>query len=80
MSRAPTTGTVIAVASATTSRKQISIRWLRMPFASAISGTTEESMRGRYRMITAAMQGAPRAATGSNSVVLTPRTSPKSRE
>ena len=51
ISRAPTTGTVMAVARATTMRKQISIRWLRMPFASAISGTTEESMSGRYKTI-----------------------------
>ena len=44
---APTTGTVMAVARAMTIRKADSIRWLRTRLASAISGTTEESMRGR---------------------------------
>ena len=35
MSRAPTTGTVMAVARATTTRNAISIRWLLTPLASA---------------------------------------------
>ena len=52
----------------------------RMPLASAISGTMEESMSGRYRTATAARQTAPRTATGTIWLVLTPRISPKSSE
>src|SRR5258708_13507235 len=80
ISKAPTTGTVIAVASATTTRKHISMRWLRMPLASPISGTTEESISGRYSTVIATMQTTPRAATGTTSVVLTPSTSPNTLE
>ena len=56
------------------------MRWPRMPLASAISGTMEESMSGRYRTAMAAMQTTPRAAMGRIWVVLTPRISPNSRE
>ena len=47
MSRAPTTGTVMAVARATTTRKAISMRLLLTPLASPMSGTTDERMSGR---------------------------------
>src|SRR6266566_8716365 len=75
ISRAPTTGTVTAVARATRRRNAISMRWLRTPLASATSGTMEESMRGRYRTATAAMQAMLSAATGRIWVLLTPSTS-----
>ena len=39
ISRAPTTGTVSAVAAASTSRNASSIRWLATPLASAMSGS-----------------------------------------
>ena len=47
ISNAPTTGTVMVVVRATIRRKQISMRYPRMPLASATSGTIEDSMSGR---------------------------------
>ncbi len=44
---APTTGTVMVVAQATTTRKASSMRWGRSPPAAAISGTIEVSIRRR---------------------------------
>ena len=38
------------------------------------------SNNGRYRTTTAAMHATPSTATGTSSVVLTPRTSPNSSE
>ena len=43
----PTTGTVIVAASATTSRKPVSMRWAPTPRASATSGAIEVSISGR---------------------------------
>ena len=45
--RAPTTGTVIVVAQARTTRKAMSVRWGWMPLAVAISGAIELSIRRR---------------------------------
>ena len=47
MSAVPTTGTVIVVASATSSRKPSSMPNGAMPRAWALSGSTEESSSGR---------------------------------
>ena len=80
ISRAPTTGSVMLVASATTTRKHISIRKLDTPRASASSGITEVSMSGRYKKIMAATDTAPSTATGSTSAVPTPNSSPNSSE
>ena len=80
MRRAPTTGTVMVVAQATTTRNAISVRWGRSPRASAISGTMEVSISRRYRTPMARTHTSPRTATGKISLVLTPRISPKSSE
>ncbi len=68
------------MARATTSKKQVCTLALRRPLASATSGTTEDSMSGRKSTAMAAMQPMPSSATGSSSLVLTPRTSPKRSE
>jgi len=47
ISRAPTTGSAMLVASATTTRKHVSTRPLRMPRASPSSGITDDSSSGR---------------------------------
>src|SRR5690348_1335013 len=80
ISRAPVTGTVMVVARASTIRKAISTRRPRMPLASAISGTTEVSVSGRYRAAIAARQTAARTVMGRIWLALTPRISPKSSE
>src|SRR5580658_5941690 len=49
MRREPTTGTAIVVARAITIRKVRSILGPLIPRASAASGMTDESKRGRYR-------------------------------
>ena len=80
ISSAPTTGSAMLVASAMTSRKQISMRWLRTPRASPSSGITEASISGRNSTSTATMHTAPSAATGATSLTLMPSTSPNSSE
>ena len=80
MRRAPTTGTVMVVAQATTTRNAISVRWGRSPRASAISGTMEVSISRRYRTPMARTHTSPRTATGTIWLELTPRISPKSSE
>jgi len=80
ISSVPTTGTVIAVASASTSKKAISIPKVLMPRALATSGRTDESMSGRYRTTMAQMQRPARIAVGANSLGLMPSTSPNSSE
>ena len=80
ISSAPTTGSVMLVARATTTRKAISTRPARVPRASASSGITEVSSSGRNSTPTARMLTAAITATGAISFALTPRTSPNSKE
>src|SRR5579863_9318364 len=80
ISSAPTTGTVMLVARAMTSRNPSSIRRAGTPRASATSGSTEDSRSGRNMTMIAAMLTAPRTTMGSTSSVLTPNTSPNSSE
>src|ERR1700685_822016 len=68
ISSAPTTGRVMLVASATTTRNRVSTRAGRMPRASASSGITEESSSGRYSAMMAATQTAARIAIGRTSL------------
>ena len=67
----------MVVTSATTTRKHISIRWVRTPRASATSGITDAKRSGRYKITTAAMHTTPSTAVASTWLVLTPSTSPK---
>src|ERR1022692_192077 len=80
ISSAPTTGSVMLVASATTTRKYISIRRLRTPRTSASSGITDVSRSGRKRTMMAPTQSAPNPAIGAMSLALTPSTSPNSSD
>src|SRR5579875_1053101 len=79
VSRAPTTGTVRAVAAASTSRNSNSIRGRLTPRASATSGTVEDSSSGRYRMRTATRLATASPSVGSSSPLDTPRMSPNNR-
>src|SRR5580692_10650070 len=78
ISSAPTTGTVMLVASAITSRNARSIRRVDRPRASATSGIAEESINGRNITMIAAMDTAPKTTIGNTSPELTPNTSPNS--
>jgi hypothetical protein len=80
MSSAPTTGTVMDVASPITTRKYSSARRVETPRASAISGSAEVSISGRNATTIATMTATPRPAIGSTSFWLTPYTSPNSSE
>src|SRR5579875_628454 len=80
MSSAPTTGTVMAVARATTTRKARSMGRVRSPRASATWGRAEDNRRGRYRKARAIRHPPARAAVGTSWDVLTPSSSPKRRE
>src|SRR5487761_1250596 len=80
MSSDPTTGTAMVVVRAMTPKKARSMRALRMPLASAASGTTEASSRGRYSTATADMHTTAMAAGGRISLLATPSTSPNSSE
>src|ERR1017187_3892333 len=79
VSRAPTTGTVNAVDSASTTRNTVSISVALTPRASASSGATEVKTRGRKSATSATTQTTPRTTTGTISLRETPRISPKSR-
>jgi hypothetical protein len=80
ISSAPTTGTVMLVARAMTSRNASSIRRARTPRASATSGSAEENISGRNMTTMAATETAPRIKMGSTWSALTPNTSPNSSE
>src|SRR6266702_868398 len=80
VSSAPTTGTVMLVARAMTSRNASSIRRAGTPRASATSGSTEDSISGRNMTAIAATDRAPNTPIGSTSAALTPNTSPNSSE
>src|SRR4029077_10147875 len=80
ISRAPTTGTVMLVASAMTSRNASSIRRADTPRASATSGSAEENISGRNMATIAATETAPSTRMGSTWSALTPNTSPNSSE
>src|ERR1700678_4415569 len=80
ISSAPTTGTVMLVASAITSRNASSIRRVLMPRASATSGSAEDSISGRNMTRMAAIDTAPSTRIGSTSPSATPNTSPNSSE
>src|SRR5215470_2130412 len=80
ISSAPTTGTVMLVASAMTSRNASSIRRGGIPRASATSGSAEDSSSGRNMTTMAATDSAPSARMGRTSPALTPNTSPNSSE
>ena len=80
ISRAPTTGTVMLVASAMTSRNASSIRRADTPRASATSGIAEDSINGRNMTMIAAIDTTPSTMIGTTSPVLTPNTSPNSSE
>src|SRR5260370_28094763 len=80
ISSAPTTGTVMRVARAMTSRNPSSIRRADTPRASATSGSAEDSISGRNMTIIAAMDTTPSTTMGSTSPWLTPNTSPNSSE
>jgi hypothetical protein len=80
ISSAPTTGTVMLVASAMTSRNASSIRRGGTPRASATSGSAEDSSSGRNMTTMAATDSAPSARMGRTSPALTPNTSPNSSE
>src|SRR5689334_1297873 len=72
ISSAPTTGTVMLVASAMTSRNASSIRRARTPRASATSGSAEENISGRNMTPITATDTAPITRMGSTSSALTP--------
>jgi hypothetical protein len=80
MSSAPTTGTVMLVASAITIRKHNSIRRVLTPRASATSGSAEASSSGRYSSAITATLTAPSAAIGSSTLDPIPNTSPNNSE
>src|SRR5260370_26385427 len=80
ISSAPTTGTVMLVARAMTSRNPSSIRRDDTPRASATSGSAEDSISGRNMTVIAAMDTRPSTTMGSTSPWLTPNTSPNSSE
>jgi len=80
ISSAPTTGTVMLVASAITSRKHSSIRRVLTPRASATSGSADASSSGRYSSAITATLTAPSAAIGSSTLDPIPNTSPNSSE
>jgi putative phosphoribosyl transferase len=80
MSSAPTTGTVMLVASAITIRKHNSIRRVLTPRASATSGSADASSSGRYSSAITATLTAPSAAIGSSTLDPIPNTSPNSSE
>src|SRR4029077_16474242 len=80
ISSAPTTGTVMLVASAMTSRNTSSIRRAGIPRASATSGSAEENSSGRNMTTIAGPDTPPSARMGSTSPALTPNTSPNSSE
>jgi len=80
MSSAPTTGTVMLVASAITIRKHSSIRRVLTPRASATSGIADASSSGRYSSAITATLTAPSAAIGNSTLDPTPNTSPNSSE
>src|SRR6266704_1712416 len=80
ISSAPTTGTVMLVARAMTSRNASSILRAGTPRASATSGSTEDSISGRNMTAIAATDRAPNTRIGSTSAALTPNTSPNSSE
>ena len=80
ISSAPTTGTVMLVARAMTSRNARSIRRGGTPRAAATSGSAEDSMSGRNMTTIAAIDSAPNPRMGTTSSVLTPNTSPNSSE
>ena len=75
-SSVPTTGTAIAVASATTPRNRTSIRRAETPIVSAISGETELRSSGRNSTTTSAIETELSANNGQRSALLTPRISP----
>jgi len=56
------------------------MRKVAMPRASATSGSSDESISGRYRIVIAPTQAIASATVGVSWPVLTPRISPKSRE
>ena len=76
----PTTGTVVVVTSATTTRNARSTRKVAMPRASATSGSSDESISGRYRIVIAPTEAIASTTVGVSWALLTPRISPKSRE
>jgi len=80
ISSAPTTGTVMLVASAITMRKHSSIRRVLTPRASATSGSADASSSGRYSSAITATPIAPSAAIGSSTLDPIPNTSPNSSE
>ena len=65
ISSAPTTGTVMLVASAMTSKNASSIRRAGTPRASATSGSAEENISGRNMTTMAATETAPSIKMGS---------------
>src|SRR5487761_1469570 len=74
ISSAPTTGTVIDVARAITTRNTSSIRSGESPRAAATSGIADVSSSGRNSTTKASTETAPRPAIGSTSAELTPKT------
>ena len=66
ISSAPTTGTVMLVARAMTSRKPSSIQRADTPRASATSGSAEDSSSGRNMTMMAAIDTAPSTRMGSD--------------
>ena len=80
ISSAPTTGTVMLVARAMTSRNARSMRAVRRPRAAATSGSAEDSMSGRNMTAMATRLTRPKPRMGSTSPALTPNTSPNSSE
>src|SRR5215831_10307383 len=80
ISSAPTTGTVMLVASAITSKNASSIRRAGTPRASATSGSADDSISGRNMTTIAATDTAPSTRIGSTWSALTPNTSPNSSE
>src|SRR5271169_1857070 len=79
VNRAPTTGTVNAVANASVRRNTVSVSVTRTPRTSANAGDTDVKSNGRKSIATVARHTAPSTTTGTISLVLTPRISPKSR-
>ena len=78
ISSAPTTGTVMDVASAITTRNASSIRSGDRPRAAATSGIAEDSISGRNMTRISTMLITPSTMIGRTSSALTPKTSPNS--
>src|SRR6185437_4816323 len=76
ISSAPTTGSVMLVATATTSRNSNSIRLAFTPRAAPDSWASEDSSSGRYIAMMATMHTTAPAAMGRISLELMPRISP----